>query len=154
MTVLSAALVRYGNRHIVVLVDDPPDGNSRLQSLQAVEGIRQRVTEVMDKLRAEADDISGLAASGSADPSVTAARLSPLYICAAEWLEELARDLCREASVEFAHVDRFFADDVVLGLATTYRDHISRSQRDARRLNADFASDRKRMREARGSVLR
>lgn len=123
MTVLSAALARYGNRHIVVLVDDPPDGNSRLQSLQAVEDIRQRVAEVMEKLRAEADDIAGLATSGGADPSVTGARLSSLYICAAEWLEELARDLGREASVEFAHVDRFFAEDVVLGLATTYRDH-------------------------------
>src|SRR5262245_52395233 len=29
MTVLSAALARYGRRNIVVLVDDPPDSRSR-----------------------------------------------------------------------------------------------------------------------------
>lgn len=121
MTVLSAALARYGNRNIVVLVDDPPQSTSLPQTLAAVEEVRQRLAEPMASLRAEARDAVARLAGSTAGVATETARLAALYDFAAEWLDELARSLRKESSLEFAHVDRFFTDDVVLGLAATYR---------------------------------
>ncbi len=120
MTVLSAALARYGRRNVVVLVDDPPTSSSRPETLAAVEELRARLAEPMDKLRAEADAADARSHTGFV-PSSEAARLAELYSFAADWLDDLRVDLRREISIEFAHVDGFFIDDVVGGLAYTYR---------------------------------
>jgi cellulose synthase/poly-beta-1,6-N-acetylglucosamine synthase-like glycosyltransferase len=121
MTVLSAALARYGRRNIVVLVDDPPLSSSRPLTVDAVEEIRQRVAEPMQMLRAEAAAARTRIARGVASPVSEIARIAVLYDHAADWLEELGESLWNEASAEFAHVDRFFVEDVVLDLASIYR---------------------------------
>jgi cellulose synthase/poly-beta-1,6-N-acetylglucosamine synthase-like glycosyltransferase len=121
MTVLSAALARYGRRNVVVLVDDPPRSVSRPGTLNAVEAVRNRLAEPMQILRSEAAEAAARAARGEANAVNEISRIALLYDYAADWLEILAEDLADEASAEFAHVDRFFADDVVMGLASTYR---------------------------------
>lgn len=121
MTVLSAALARYGRRNIVVLVDDPPNSNSRPHTLQAVEDMQKRLAEPMAVLRAEAGAAAARLEAGTAGPATELARIAALYEYAADWLDEFARDLRRESSSDFAHVDGFFVDDVVLGLVKTYR---------------------------------
>lgn len=121
MTVLSAALARYGRRNVVVLVDDPPRDRSRPQTIAAVEEVQRRLAEPMAMLRAEAAHAATRAAAGMANSVAEAARLALLYEFAADWLEILAEDLWAEVSPEFAHVDRFFIEDVVLGLAAIYR---------------------------------
>lgn len=121
MTVLSAALARYGNRNIVVLVDDPPQSSSLPHTLAAIDEVRERLAEPMATLRAEA---GAAIARLNAEPDGLAyepGRLAALYDYAAGWLDELAESVRREASAEFAHVDAFFADDIVAGLAATYR---------------------------------
>jgi len=123
MTLLSAALARYGRRNIVVLVDDPPDSRSRPHTLHAVEDVQKRLAEPMAVLRAEAGAGVNRLEAGTTSPAAEGARLAALYDFAADWLDELADDLRRDASDDFAHVDGFFVDDVVLGLAQTYRRH-------------------------------
>lgn len=121
MTVLSAALARYGRRNIVVLVDDPPQSTSRPQTLQAVVEVQERLGGAMTMLRAEAEAAAARLQSGAIDIAAEARRLASLHEYASDWLHELSLDLQAEASEEFAHVDGFFVDDVVLGLASTYR---------------------------------
>lgn len=123
MTVLSAALAQYGQRNIVVLVDDPPTSSSRPLTLQAVEDVQARLAEPMATLRAEAEAAAVRIAVAGFSVATEAARAAALYEYAADWLNELARDLRREESADFAHVDGFFVDDVVLGLANSYRRH-------------------------------
>jgi cellulose synthase/poly-beta-1,6-N-acetylglucosamine synthase-like glycosyltransferase len=121
MTVLSAALARYGRRNIVVLVDDPPRSTSRPQTLDAVEAVRQRIAEPMRILREEAARAGERRARGVLNPVNEIARIAILYDYVADWLKILADDLADDTSAEFAHVDAFFVDDVVLGLVATYR---------------------------------
>ncbi|HVZ14437.1 MAG TPA: glycosyltransferase family 2 protein [Bauldia sp.] len=121
MTVLSAALTRYGRRNVVVLVDDPPQSNSRLRTLEAVEEVRRRLAEPMRTLRTEVAQADRRQALGVSNPICEISRIALLYDFAADWLEELAENLGQAASREFAHVDSFFVDDIVLGLASTYR---------------------------------
>src|SRR5690606_12411839 len=121
MTVLSAALARYGRRNIVVLVDDPPESASRPRTLQAVADVREWLEVPMSVLRAEANAAAVRLQAGMTDAHAEAQQLAALYEYAADWLGELSLELRAEASDEFAHVDGFFVDDVMLGLASTYR---------------------------------
>jgi cellulose synthase/poly-beta-1,6-N-acetylglucosamine synthase-like glycosyltransferase len=121
MTVLSAALARYGRRNVVVLVDDPPQSDARPRTIDAVEDIRRRIAEPMALLRAEAADAISRIERQTTTPVVEVARAALLYDYAADWLEQLAEALWAEASAEFAHVDSFFVEDVVLSLASLYR---------------------------------
>lgn len=121
MTVLSAALAQYGNRNVVVLVDDPPHSDSLPVSLATIDEVRACIAEPMAFLRAEAEGFAERQAAGTTDPGGETPRIAALYDFAADWLDQYAAELEREVSRDFAHVDCFFIDQVVLNLAATYR---------------------------------
>jgi cellulose synthase/poly-beta-1,6-N-acetylglucosamine synthase-like glycosyltransferase len=152
MTLLSAALAQYSNRRIVLLVDDPPSaGESRSRTLAAVDEVREVLAEPMGRLGAEC---AAWVARREAGPVVLVdevVRLACHYRYVAGWLTGLAERLRGEVTPEFAHVDRFFINQVVWDLARFYRRHaddllvsrldIGLIEREYRRLGTLFCTD-------------
>lgn len=127
MTMLSAALARYSNRRLVLLVDDPPnDPASVALTLSAVADVHAMLEAPMRALRAEAEAWQQRAATRRINFSAEAVRLKQGYDDAALWLENLARCLEAEILPAFGHVDRFFIDRIVLDLARHYRAHATK----------------------------
>ncbi|MCX5518110.1 hypothetical protein OSH10_06665 [Kaistia defluvii] len=127
MTMLSAALARYSNRRIVLLVDDPPsDPDSVELTLSTVDEVWSMLDKPMQALRAETAAWRRRAKAGPIDFAAEACRLKRCYDHAAYWLEDLARTLQAEISPAFGHVDRFFIDRIVLDLAKHYRAEATR----------------------------
>jgi len=150
MTMLSAALAQYGNRRIVLLVDDPPSGKDVLaQTLATVQEACDLLEVPMGRLAKE-----HAAWCGRRDNAVLVLerdRLVELYRAVALWLEQLGERLAGESEPEFAHVDTFFVDQVVLALARGYRRHadalalktlsVEEIDREYGRLKSLFCSD-------------
>jgi cellulose synthase (UDP-forming) len=122
MTMLSAALARYGNRRLVLLVDDPPHDEASVEAtLSAVDEVQAMLEEPMRALRSEAGAWRGRRASRAVSLASETGRIQQCYVHAAGWLERLARSFEAEISPAFGHVDRFFIDRIVLDLARRYR---------------------------------
>jgi cellulose synthase (UDP-forming) len=122
MTMLSAALARYSDRRIVLLVDDPPsDPDSVELTLSAVDEVWEMLDKPMQTLRAEAAAWQRRSETGVVNAAAEASRLKRCYDYAGHWLEGLAKRLEAEISPAFGHVDRFFIDRIVLDLARHYR---------------------------------
>ena len=123
MTMLSAALARYSNRRLVLLVDDPPtDRASVAQTLAAVAEVKADARGA-SALCCAPNVPRGMRRSlaGSVVPGDEAARLARNYGHAADWLDSLAKVFEAEITAEFAHVDRFFIDRIIGDLARRYR---------------------------------
>ncbi len=121
-TLWSAALQEFPSKRIVLLIDDPPSpSDPRDQELldfareipgrimAELEAPRLRLTAAADRLRAE------LAGAEHAAPE-TLARVAEDYGFAADWLE-----LRAETHPIADHMDAFFADRVLMGLAGDLR---------------------------------
>jgi cellulose synthase (UDP-forming) len=121
MTILSAALAAYGNRRIVVLVDDPPHSDTVAASRAVVEDARALLAAPAAQLAGERDAFRARQASGLFDSRFERQRLQQLYTALAGFLGQLSRYLAHDITAEFAHVDRFFIDRVVDTLAARYR---------------------------------
>jgi cellulose synthase (UDP-forming) len=121
MTILSAALASYGNRRIVVLVDDPPHSDSVGASRAVIDDVRDMLAQPAKQLASEQSAFEARLAAGQFDARVERQRLKQLYLSLATWLGQLSRYLAHEITAEFAHVDRFFIDRVVDALAARYR---------------------------------
>jgi len=121
MTMLSAALARYSNRRIVLLVDDPPaDRASVAGTLDAVAEVRRMLAGPISTFRTEREAWALRREMGSISLRDEAERLSMNYRWAAEWLEGRARFFEAEISPEFVHVDRFFVERIIRDLARHY----------------------------------
>jgi cellulose synthase (UDP-forming) len=122
MTMLSAALARYANRRLVLLVDDPPhDAASVEATLSAVDEVQAMIEEPMGALRKEAAAWQGRRTLRGMNLASETCRIKLCYAHAAGWLERLARRFEAEISPAFGHVDRFFIERIVLDLARRYR---------------------------------
>lgn len=119
-TVLSAALARYGDRRIVVLLDDPPLDAARRASLAAIDDVRVWLSEPMARLRAIERQWRERQLSGVFDPATEAAAISEGYRVAATFLSSIAIRLAAETEADFAHVDGFLVDTVVTALSRYY----------------------------------
>ncbi|WP_434810812.1 glycosyltransferase family 2 protein [Microbacterium sp. bgisy189] len=121
-TVWSAALQEFPQKRVIVLIDDPPapadDENiALLQSARdlpavvaaALEGPRARFSAARQQLQ------DGLAAAETVTGDLVTL-VSDEYLHAAEWLEAKA-----EAHRIADHMDAFFADRVLIGLASDLR---------------------------------
>jgi cellulose synthase (UDP-forming) len=145
-TLLSAALVEYPNRHIVVLLDDPPNGSS--EDILALQRARAMIAE-LDRLFARIarpfrDELNAFLARRrhGSDSGMECQRLSWLYEQAARQLENWAADLCREKGGSFAHMRRFFVERVLYRQA---KDHRARAARIARNACRDFEHEYRRL---------
>jgi len=151
MTVISAALARYSQRRIVVLVDDPPGSDSLPDTRATVQEAADLMAEPMAALKGEFIRWQRRRAHGGVDVLGEANRLALCYRSAAGWLSDLAAWLDRQGSPDFAHVDAFVADKVVRDLAVHYHRHartltrrlldISEIDREYLRLSTLFCAD-------------
>ncbi|MGW6175217.1 glycosyltransferase family 2 protein [Arthrobacter sp. NPDC055138] len=117
-TLWSAALQEFPDLRVVLLLDDPPFPTDPAV-IQRLERTRALQTEISDRLREPAGRArAALAAFRNGDhaPSSDLKRLISEYQAAAVWLEEFA-----EAERIEDHVDEFFVDLVVMGLARELR---------------------------------
>lgn len=127
MTMLSAALARYANRRIVLLVDDPPsDRESIATSLGAVAEVREMIAKPIAAFRTEQDAWRLRSEMGAISLPDEARRLALNYRRAADWLEERARFFEADATPEFAHVDRFFVERILRDLRRRYEQEATR----------------------------
>lgn len=117
-TLWSAALQEFPDLRVVLLLDDPPFPTDPAV-LQRLERTRALQTEISDRLRVPANRANAALAAfrnGDHAPSSDLQRLISEYTAAATWLEEFA-----EAERIEDHVDEFFVDLVVMGLARELR---------------------------------
>ncbi len=95
-TMLSAALIEYPNRRLVLLIDDPPvpasaKAASDLRAMRQASGeIEAMLRPQESKFSAELDAFEHRTMHGSFEPAQECARLEKLYQEAAAWLEDVA----------------------------------------------------------------
>jgi cellulose synthase/poly-beta-1,6-N-acetylglucosamine synthase-like glycosyltransferase len=121
-TMLSAALVEYPEREVVVLIDDPPlDHASRAASWRVVREITELLQQPTQMLQSELNAYHRRKVTNSCDSRVETINLASIYKKFAAWLELLAEDFDRQHVSKFAHVDAFFIDRILLGPAKAHR---------------------------------
>ncbi|MET4782358.1 glycosyltransferase family 2 protein [Glaciihabitans sp. UYNi722] len=120
-TLWSAALQEYPSLRVVLLLDDPPFPTdpavaTRLDETRALAvGISAALAEPAARFAAAQREFPTLSPSSWVDP-ITVRDLANHYIWAAVWLEQMA---ATEQNTD--HVDRFFVDEVLLGLAAEFQ---------------------------------
>jgi cellulose synthase (UDP-forming) len=123
-TVISAALAEYPSRRIVVLIDDNPtahgaDAKALAAMHRAMHGLHDQFRRAAQGLQAERAAFLARSNGGrTPDVRQEARRLARLYQQLAVWVEALAE---RNGDLAFAHVDRFFNEQIVGGAADLQR---------------------------------
>jgi cellulose synthase/poly-beta-1,6-N-acetylglucosamine synthase-like glycosyltransferase len=121
-TLLSAALMRYPAKRVVLLLDDPPAPTDPIDAanLSALRGLPDRLTALLAEPGAMVQaGLRALRARGAIqgfDPAIEAERLARHYDSCAGWYENLA-DSCQNRS----HVDRFFVEEILRQPARRHR---------------------------------
>ncbi|MGW8482364.1 glycosyltransferase family 2 protein [Microbacterium sp. NPDC055903] len=125
-TLWSAALQEFADLRIVLLVDDRPDpsDDADRRRLEATLALPGEIEAAMEEPRARfaasrvAFETAAPDAAALEEASVPALleRLADDYEAAAEWLEAMA-----ESEPMHDHVDEFFIDQVLMGLASELR---------------------------------
>jgi len=126
ITILSAALLEYPDRQVVVLLDDPPSGPP--EDVVALQQARWMI-DTLDRRFASAarlfqDALKTWVERGAAGKRAPAAEheiLAGLYERAACELDIWASEYGRKAGDSFAHVVRFFLDNVLYRQANAHR---------------------------------
>ncbi len=121
-TLWSAALQEFPDLRVVLLIDDPPsptDPDVRAK-LEQTRGLAAEIQEALAAPAAQFREAADrFAASFASDPTVAPGDVQALadeYRSAAEWLEAFA-----ESEPVDDHVDEFFVDQVIMGLARELR---------------------------------
>jgi cellulose synthase (UDP-forming) len=121
-TLWSAALQEFPDLRIVLLLDDPPfpTDPEKAETLEATRALAGQIEAALrvpgERFRGSAD---ALTARFAADDTVSRDDVEALvddYVAAAEWLEAMA-----DTEQVADHVDEFFVDQVVMGLARELR---------------------------------
>ncbi len=121
-TLLSAALVEYPFRRVVVLIDDPlGDHASRNSSWNVIIEIRELLGSATQKFKFERHCYYERRAVDKIEPRVEVARLAKLYGELADWFQSLANDWAREDGGEFSHARKFFINQILLAPAHAHR---------------------------------
>lgn len=127
-TLWSAALQEFPDLRVVLLLDDPPNPTDpgKIQRLEETRALAAQIGKTMSGPAERANQALAAFRAGygnsprtSAAKAATAAELQALiteYQAAADWLEAMA-----EAETVADHVDEFFVDLVIMGLARELR---------------------------------
>ena len=123
-TLLSAALLDYPSKHVVLLIDDPPaPGNDADRALLGE--ARQLVTDLHTDLRRHAEpfraalnDYNRRKIAGLTDPGTEWLIIASLYDRAARCLDEIRADTPNNN-----HEDRWFIEQNLVKPAAEHRDH-------------------------------
>ncbi len=150
-TMLSAALLEYPERRVVLLIDDPPAAAGSQDALE-VAATRQMVADLemlfrsqQRKFFAQWSEFQMRAEHGPLDQIRERARLKILYVEAAGWLEGLA-----PAFEDTEHADRLFLNDILLKPAMEMRSRANelgaqRSDNRAELSRREFSHEYKRL---------
>jgi cellulose synthase/poly-beta-1,6-N-acetylglucosamine synthase-like glycosyltransferase len=128
-TVISAALAEYPSRRIVVLIDDNPtavgaDAEALAAMQHAMRTLHLQFRHAAQGLKAERAAFLARSNRGrTIDVAQEARRLARLYEQHAAWVEALAE---RGGDAAFAHVDRFFNEQIVGRAADLHRERADR----------------------------
>ena len=144
-SVISAALAEYPSRRIVVLIDDDPsasdaDAQALAAMHHAVLGLHVQFQHAAQRLKAERAAFLARSNRGrTIDVPQEVRRLVRAYEQLAAWVEALA---VRNGDPAFAHVDRFFNEQIVGAAADLQReraDRLANSERvDAARILIEY----------------
>ena len=144
-TVISAALAEYPSRRIVVLIDDDPSAQGEqaeaLAAMQhAMRGLHLQFRHAAQGLKAERAAFFTRSNRGrTIDVPQEVRRLVRLYEQLAAWVDALAE---RNGDPAFAHVERFFNEQIVGSAADVQReraDRLANSERvDAARILIEY----------------
>jgi cellulose synthase/poly-beta-1,6-N-acetylglucosamine synthase-like glycosyltransferase len=150
-TILSAALLDYPARRIVVLIDNPPNVTGRdLKELRATRALIKDVNALFAALAGpfarECDRFFSRKEKAASTPE--AERLASLYEKAADRLDLWAESYPAAGAAAFAHHDKLFVTNVLKALAEDHRERalglasaspdMERLAREYRRLAALF----------------
>lgn len=121
-TLLSAALMEYPNKRVILLIDDPPEPNTDADA-RALEHMRRlparlqtMLAEIKNELQNHLSNFLERQNRGSFNRSYEAHNLARLYERSAVWLEERANQWGVHS-----HVDAFFIDRVFREPARRHR---------------------------------
>jgi cellulose synthase (UDP-forming) len=121
-TLWSAALQEFPDLRIVLLLDDPPFPSDP-EKAETLEATRALAAQIEGALRVPGErfrrSVASMTARFAADDTVLRDDVEALvddYVAAAEWLEAMA-----DTEQVGDHVDEFFVDQVVMGLARELR---------------------------------
>lgn len=128
-TLMAAALSEYGEKDIVLLIDDPFQPKTLEDSLR-LEAARDLPLSLQRLFDAPAQDMAAewmgfcqRRTGGVLDLSVEAARLSSLYDRAADWAEQVAATfLCGRSPEALPHGERFFHASVLRSWQLAHRE--------------------------------
>jgi cellulose synthase (UDP-forming) len=123
-TLMSAALMEYPNRQVVLLIDDPPEpaDPAAVAALTSAQRLPERIQTLLDmqatRYAAELAGFEQRRSRGALHPATEARRLSRLYRDVAGWLHELA------AGVQVRdHTDRLFVERILREPAAAHWRH-------------------------------
>jgi cellulose synthase/poly-beta-1,6-N-acetylglucosamine synthase-like glycosyltransferase len=125
-TLISAALVEYPGRRVVLLIDDPPAPatDADAASLDAARRLPGEVQLLLDgpaaRLGRELAAYEERERLGGVEPAAETVRLTELYRWAAGWLEAQAAGFA-DGGAGLSHTDRLFVDRVLLEPARAHR---------------------------------
>jgi cellulose synthase (UDP-forming) len=122
-TILSAALAEHANRHLVVLLDDPPVGSPR--QLAALDASRQMIRDLDAAFAEYAGQIEERVARwrGFNEPLHRMRAIATEYETVADWLDEWAAEAEAGSRQALAHSDRLFVEKILRAPAAAHRRH-------------------------------
>jgi len=120
-TLLSAALLEYPAKRVVLLIDNPPDSRNA-EDQRLLNTTRQLVVDLQalfqhpaECLAQELEGFLTRSRQAKLDLAAERRRVSSLYMEVSEWFEAQAKRLaCSRSQPGSEHVDRFFRDKVLL----------------------------------------
>jgi cellulose synthase/poly-beta-1,6-N-acetylglucosamine synthase-like glycosyltransferase len=135
-TLVSAALMEYPGRTVVLLIDDSPnpatpEDAAALTAARRLPGELQALfEEAADRFQTELDRFEERARLATTDATSEMRRVAALYDEAAAWLESLgANRSYYRCPAEPDHTDRLFRDKIVLAPARAHRSRASMLRR-------------------------
>jgi cellulose synthase (UDP-forming) len=121
-TLMSAALMEYPDRRVVLLIDDPPEpaDPDAAAALRTARRLPERIQALLDaqetRYAAELAGFEQRRSRGALNPGTEARRLSRMYRDAARWMRDLA------AGFEVRdHTDRLFVERILREPAAAHR---------------------------------
>ena len=131
-TLVSAALVEYPEKRVVLLIDDPPFP-ANTEDQQKLAAARRTIDEMRELFRTPCEIMKSqlkLFLEGRTqkytEPVLECRRLAHLYEESARWLEEQAVRFSNAwGAQQLEPADQFFIDKVLIGLARTHRQRAS-----------------------------
>jgi cellulose synthase/poly-beta-1,6-N-acetylglucosamine synthase-like glycosyltransferase len=129
---LSAALIEYPRRHVVLLIDDPPnprtpeEANGLAISRRLPIRLQDEFNNAAQPFRLEQLAFETRARACLVNPVAETQRLARLHECAADWLEARAANFVDAMGTNCSHTDRLFAEKILHEPARRHRKQADR----------------------------